>query len=622
MNPRKTIIQSVVTSFPHHRSVLALFCWLSIGLLCLILASHSLAEPANDVRIVIDVSGSMKTNDPQNLRAPAVRMLAGLMPAGARSGIWTFGQYVNMQVKLGQVDAAWKKLAMAEASKIHSRGLYTNIEEALKSATSDWQKPDPGFKRHLILLTDGMVDIDKDPRLNEQSQRRLLHEVMPRIEAADATIHTIALSKNADAQLLNALSGATKGAFEQVDSADQLQRIFLKLFEKSVSPDSLPIEDNKFSVDKHVSDITVLLFLAKDSPPTSLTSPSGQKWSEKSHPETVSWHHEASYDLITVKGPEAGEWSLQANVDPDNRVMVVTNLRLSVDKLPNTLMLGDRFDVRSRLLEDGKTVSNSNLLSKTQFEVKQIDQEDHVISTPLNDNGEAPDVIKGDGIFSAKIKEADKAGSYEITVRANSLTFVRAMRHSLQVYDSPANILITQEAHDKPFIVTISPHAGLIRPESVSMQMTLPNEEPQIIKQVDDLKWAVEVPASYANQTFTLTLAGNRYTDEPIKMQFEQLLAVTDKPQSLAMKISPAQVPHAAQTPAPAEHEPAVEEKAADAEHADSPEAEAEGFNWALVLILVVVVNLSVIIGGWFAYRTWRKRQTAKDDAVTAELAS
>jgi hypothetical protein len=198
------------------------------------------------------------------------------------------------------------------------------------------------------------------------------------------------------------------------------------------------------------------------------------------------------------------------------------------------------------------------------------------------------------------------------------------MRHSLQVYDSPANITITQAANDKPFMVTISPHAGLIRPESVSMQMTLPAGEPQIIKQVDDLKWAIEVPASYANQTFTLTLAGNRYTDEPVKMQFEQLLAVTDKAQSLAMKISPAQTPHAGQTPAPAEQEAGAEEKAAeaDAEQAANPDAEPEGFNWALVLILVVVVNLIVLIGGWFAYRTWRKRQTAKDDAVTAELES
>ena len=35
-------------------------------------------EPVSDVRILIDVSGSMKKNDPNNLRAPALRLVIGL----------------------------------------------------------------------------------------------------------------------------------------------------------------------------------------------------------------------------------------------------------------------------------------------------------------------------------------------------------------------------------------------------------------------------------------------------------------------------------------------------------------------------------------------------------------
>ena len=54
--------------------------------------------PSSDVRVVIDVSGSMKKNDPKNLRAPALRMLVGLMPDDANSGVWTFAKMVNMLV--------------------------------------------------------------------------------------------------------------------------------------------------------------------------------------------------------------------------------------------------------------------------------------------------------------------------------------------------------------------------------------------------------------------------------------------------------------------------------------------------------------------------------------------
>ena len=47
----------------------------------------------SDVRIVVDISGSMKDTDPTNLRQPAVRLLARLLPEGATAGVWTFGQY-------------------------------------------------------------------------------------------------------------------------------------------------------------------------------------------------------------------------------------------------------------------------------------------------------------------------------------------------------------------------------------------------------------------------------------------------------------------------------------------------------------------------------------------------
>src|SRR5690554_1275320 len=61
-----------------------------------------------DVRIIVDISGSMKETDPENLRRPAVRLLARMLPAGSEAGVWTFGQYVNMLVPHATVDDAWR----------------------------------------------------------------------------------------------------------------------------------------------------------------------------------------------------------------------------------------------------------------------------------------------------------------------------------------------------------------------------------------------------------------------------------------------------------------------------------------------------------------------------------
>ena len=74
-------------------AVLLLFSWQVFA------QDPALSLPGNaDVRIVVDISGSMKETDPQNLRRPAVRLLARTLPEGASAGLWTFGQYVNMLV--------------------------------------------------------------------------------------------------------------------------------------------------------------------------------------------------------------------------------------------------------------------------------------------------------------------------------------------------------------------------------------------------------------------------------------------------------------------------------------------------------------------------------------------
>ena len=85
---------------------------LTLLLIAVVTLDPSLAaEPRYDFRVVIDVSGSMKQTDPQNLRVPALKLINGLIPSGSRAGVWTFGRYVNMAVKWGKVDDALHEIA-------------------------------------------------------------------------------------------------------------------------------------------------------------------------------------------------------------------------------------------------------------------------------------------------------------------------------------------------------------------------------------------------------------------------------------------------------------------------------------------------------------------------------
>jgi len=111
----------------------------------------------------------------------------------------------------------------------------------------------------MVLLTDGMVDISKDPALNTASRARVLEQSLPRLKELGVKVHTIALSARADHELMRTLSQETGGWYEQVEDVAQLQRVFLRIFEKVGRPDALPLKDNRFIVDKSIEEATLLV---------------------------------------------------------------------------------------------------------------------------------------------------------------------------------------------------------------------------------------------------------------------------------------------------------------------------------------------------------------------------
>ena len=213
----------------------ALLVALGFGQLCAAQNTDKLsitdAELIPDVRVIIDISGSMKKNDPQNLRRPALELLVQLFPEGSKAGVWTFGQWVNNLVPSKNVDSTWRTAAFPQAAKINSVALRTNIPAALEKAMDDIGNLDPRYKVHLILLTDGMVDVSESADENRQARQRLIDVILPGLRDAGVTIHTVALSQNADQQLMERLAVETDGLAAIAETAEDLSKIFVQAFD-------------------------------------------------------------------------------------------------------------------------------------------------------------------------------------------------------------------------------------------------------------------------------------------------------------------------------------------------------------------------------------------------------
>jgi len=569
-----------------------LFCILTGAVAWPVMAASG--DGANDVRILIDVSGSMKQNDPENLRRPALRLLTGLLNDNNNAGIWTFGRYVNMLVPPARVDSAWKDRARKASTAINSYGLFTNIEGALRDATWDWMSADK-HQRSLILLTDGLVDVADDDQLDQASRARILDEILPKMQAADIHIHTIALSNQADTTLLQQMSRATQGSYTKASTSAELERVFLRLFEASARADTLPLKGNAVQVDDSIHEMTLLIFHQPAAKPTRIQMPNGHVISEADRPEHIKWHGEQDYDLITIQRPIAGTWKVDAKTDPDNRVVVVTDLKLETDALPANLSVNDRQKIDIRLREKENNVVNKDFLHFIKVTAAQFDNHGRQEQTwTLLDNGMHGDSRENDGIYTLSLGTPLIAGRHEVVIDVDGTTFSRQQRLSYEAFAQP--VITAIETNTEGALLYVSPIDGLIDADSMQVSARIDNEpQAQTVARTHQNEWLLPLNGYDLNRSHqvTLLISGTR-NGQAINTQLEPVVFGRQAEQS--HETPSTTTPHADTTDGSAKEQGS----APTTDHEDTPPVSArkkasEATHMSLLAVMFDVLLINIV---------------------------
>lgn len=388
-----------------------------------------------DVRIIVDISGSMKTNDPDNLRQPAVRLLARLIPEGADAGVWTFGQYVNMLVPYDAVDDAWRARAIDRSVDINSIALRTNLGEAITVASDDYFTRGDLSNTDFILLTDGKVDVSDGSDANKQERARILGPVLDQLVSKGATFHTVALSAEADSALLETLAERTGGSFNVAASADALNLAFLNALNAAVPQEQVPIEGNGFDVDSGVREFTALIFWGENETSATreleLTDPEGHVSVVGDTGQGMRWARESGYDLITVREPVPGDWQINGELGEGSRVTVVSDLRMVVTPVPTSFSQAQPLELQIAFFEDDDKLTDPDFLGVLDVRVT-VTSEDNRSGTKVLSSDQPP----ANGIYRDTIGALPAAGRYTIEVVADGQTFSRKYS-GLSRFDMP-----------------------------------------------------------------------------------------------------------------------------------------------------------------------------------------
>ena len=386
----------------------------------LLLASSVLAHPtwasATDLRVLIDVSGSMKANDPNALRRPAAELIARLLPPSSQAGVWLFGTNSRSLVPYGEVDEQWRQATVQSSQAISSSDQFTDIEAALSDGLSPTTFDDK--QCHVILVTDGLIDLAAGAAEIRESRARIESLWTQKAAAQQCRIHTLALSGDADLALLNRLSQATGGLSAQLQGASELIPVILDALELALEDNRLPVSENAFTVDSSVTQQTIIS-LDSDQPMT-LISPSGVEITPDQLPPNVEYQLADGFQLYQIQAPEQGQWQASQNVTVD-RVLAESELSLRIEELPGTLELGQPANVVVRFTQTPE--------SETSLEGSLVFQ----------DNRQALDFSQEGERFSAPL-ELENLGQHSIVVTASDGIVERQLSRSVRVIPGQAPI--------------------------------------------------------------------------------------------------------------------------------------------------------------------------------------
>ena len=176
---------------------------------------------AIDVGFVMDSTGSMLNNDPNNLRIDSAQRFVGALLDKDRAGVVDFDSDAETVQSMTQDHDA----VNSSLDQIDSQG-STDIGEGLSEGVELFDSQDRG--RVIILLTDGRNTAfgASDSKTINAAQ-----------EAAnnDITVHTIGLG-NSDNVLLQEVADITGGTFNHVNDASDLPELFDRVAEDVAGP--------------------------------------------------------------------------------------------------------------------------------------------------------------------------------------------------------------------------------------------------------------------------------------------------------------------------------------------------------------------------------------------------
>ncbi|MEH7245308.1 vWA domain-containing protein [Neobacillus niacini] len=411
--------------------------------------------------LVVDVSKSMLTSDPNKISNEAMKMFIDMSSLkGDKIGSIAYAGDVVAKKDLVKLQAEKDKNDLK--AFIDSLGQYPNtdisvgLKDAILSLDASHEKD---YLPLIVLLADGNNDVDEKQGKTLKQATDDLNTSVAEAKAKGYPVYVIGL--NADGtlnkEILQNIATTTNGKFFETSSADDLPGILSEIFADHLKLKVVPVDELVGQGD--FQDVTIMipntnvleanLSLVSNQPvEIKLFDPSGTEQTLPS--DKLTFTKSKSYSMVKMLSPVPGNWTLKVKGVPADKIDInfVFNYDLQLSLAPledKKYKAGDKIKIEAFFEDNEQKVANNDLyntmkatLLLTDLETGQTEE----IPLAANPQGYTGEFVLGNSEY------------YEVMVKAEGNSFFRETPvHQISAEKTavPVEAEVSQENEAQPF---------------------------------------------------------------------------------------------------------------------------------------------------------------------------
>jgi len=286
-------------------------------------------------------------------------------------------------------------------------------------------------------------------------------------------------------------AGAFNSEIQSTKETNQLNKTKVEYYQNDNITNQIPYFDNRFRLDANLEEITLIFYRKSGSTPIILIRPDGSKIrvNQFDH-EKIQWFDDSTFDMIKIKKPMPGPWQAVGDILPNSQILVVSDVKITVEPLPDIAFSGETLKVEGKLFNGDEAIKSSHFKNVVKLDVNFYSTNnslyenfgaDAIKVTSFRDDGRGLDEYANDNTFTGEFILDFAPGEWQPVYLVKLPMTTRELRQTpILLQKTPVEIsVVKSEDVDVPHQLVLSIDPSYVDPNSLVFQgkFTFPDRQ-------------------------------------------------------------------------------------------------------------------------------------------------